>query len=459
MADEVTSARPSLAPAVVGVLVACAAAAVLTLADGLPVLARGPLGVLVAGVLVGAILASPEAGVYAVVATAPLRDLGQVWSGAPVTFMHVALAAGVLSWGWRALRGNTDERRAPGPLALALALPFVAALATMPTSLEAPKSAWYSLRLLGLWVGSVYVVSQVRTAERLRRTLAVLVGTGAALAALAMVQRTLPYSGLARIHVSTNVAGVDVVRPAAFYLDPNFLACLLAAAACAALVLVAQSPTWHRAAPWLAGAAVCLGGVLVTLSRTGIVVFAVGLAVVALTAPRRRRVVLVAAVVAVAVAGVLLVPLAVERALTIGDTGGDASIATRTLMLESTIDMLGEYWVRGTGLTAFEKAYPDYARAGAIERVTRPHQLPLAMWAEMGLPGLLAEVAIVIAAAWAFGLRKRQGWRVEDSAVLAVLAVLATGTLFQYFMYFEPFWFALALVAAMPDRKVVHART
>jgi O-antigen ligase len=187
-----------------------------------------------------------------------------------------------------------------------------------------------------------------------------------------------------------------------------------------------------------------------TLSRTALLSLALGAAVIALTAPKGRRLLVSAVLVGVLVLGVVAVPSSLSRIASLADVMKEPSLQTRVLMGKSMLHMLPKYWLTGTGLAAFEEAYPAYRYPGALARVVRPHQVPLALWVEMGLAGLAAGLAIVAGLVRALLLRRASGWRAEDSAVLVALVAMLVGSLFQYFCYFEPFWLVLALVAALP---------
>jgi O-antigen ligase len=107
--------------------------------------------------------------------------------------------------------------------------------------------------------------------------------------------------------------------------------------------------------------------------------------------------------------------------------------------------MIRDMPVFGTGLGAFDQAYPLYRRPGTLVKITKPHQLPLGLWAEMGLGGLLAELALAGAIAVTFVRRRPDGWTDLEALAAAGVAALLTQTLFQYYLYFEYPWLYLAL--------------
>lgn len=396
-------------------------------------------------------LLEPEGALYAFVITMPLREFGDVVPGHDVPFYAVAVVAGLLGSGLVALRRRPKATRRERPwLLAALLAPWLAGRISVATSLRPARSLSYSWRFAWLWLVSAMVWLQVTSVTRLRRTLVVFVAVGAALSAVVVCQSLDPYGLLGRTLVSTDVRGVDVVRPAAFYVDPNFLAVLLCATGLVGAAIAIAAPTWRRAVPWAAAAAASLAGMALTLSRTALLSLVLGAVVIALTAPKGRRLLVSAVLVGVLVLGVVAVPSSLARIASLGDVMKEPSLQTRVLMGKSMLKMLPKYWLTGTGLAAFEEAYPAYRFPGALARVVRPHQVPLALWVEMGLAGLFAGLVIVAGIVQSLLARRAAGWRAEDSAVLVALVVMLTGSLFQYFYYFEPFWLVLALVAALP---------
>ncbi|HZL06164.1 MAG TPA: O-antigen ligase family protein, partial [Coriobacteriia bacterium] len=245
------------------------------------------------------------------------------------------------------------------------------------------------------------------------------------------------------------VSGDLLVRPAAFFLDPNFLAGYLSVAALASLAFAIRVRRWPLSLPWLGAAGVCAAGMAITASRSGVVGFAAGALVVAATAPpRRRRVLLVAGLLIAIIAVPLLPGQIVERFTGLLTPQTEGSLATRSLMLESSVEMLGDHWLLGTGLGAFEVAYPPYRRPGALPRILHPHQLPLAIWVEMGLLGLLAGLAVVAGIVIAWRKAASRGYPAASAAAIGAVVALVVQSLFQYYLFFEYLWLFLGLLAA-----------
>lgn len=400
-------------------------------------------------VLLGAIgLLSTDAGLALLIIAIPFHDA--LTLGPPVvpfTAAHVLLGAVIIGWLVRIVRAGRVALPKPTALAIALSFPLLAALYSLPTSMAPAATAFESFRLLSLWLLALVVVSQASTPARARRLVGLLVAVACGMAAVAALQ----YQGVTIGSVATQglSSGDLLVRPAAFFLDPNFLGGYLSVAALAALALVVKSERWGNALVWLAAAGICMAGMAITASRSAVVGFVVGVAVVVATAPRKRRTALVVGGLLVAVVAFPLLPgQVVERFTGLLAPQAEGSLTTRSLMAESSVEMLGDHWVLGTGLGAYEAAYPPYRRPGALPRILHPHQLPLAMWVEMGLLGLFAEVGVVVGVVIAWRNASRRGYPGVSPAALAAVVALLVQSLFQYYLFFEYLWFFLALLAA-----------
>ena len=393
-------------------------------------------------------LLSTDAGLALLIIAIPFHDaltLGP--ASVPYTATHVLLGAVLIGWIARIVRTGRAALPRPTPLAIALSFPLLAALYSLPTSLAPGATAFQSLRLLSLWLLALVVASQASTAVRARRLVAILVAVACGMATVAALQ----YRGVDIGSVATQglFSGDLLVRPAAFFLDPNFLGGYLSVAALAALAYVVRSQRWATALVWLFAGGVCAVGMAVTASRSAAVGFLVGLIVVVATAPTKRRASLVIGVLVVAAMALPLLPgQVVERFTGLLAPQAEGSLTTRSLMIESSVEMLGDYWVVGTGLGAFEAAYPPYRRPGALPRILHPHQLPLAMWVEMGLLGLIAEIGLVVGILGAWRSAARRGYPGVSPAALAAVAALLVQSFFQYYLFFEYLWLFLGLLAA-----------
>ncbi|MHB1341576.1 MAG: O-antigen ligase family protein [Coriobacteriia bacterium] len=434
--------------AVLAIVVGITAALAYRLAGGQAALAiAGAIVALSAAVLV---LRRPGYGVIVMLLALPLDIAGRIIAEpVAVTVYHLSLLLMLASWTWAWLASPGEHRPRLSVLDIGMAALVGAAIWSLPGSLSPSVTLISITRLVFLWLFSLSVVNFVRSERDALRVVVTVVGTATASAALAFAQGRIPGLPIGTTHLDYNFGEVAQVRPSAFFEDPNLLGTFLSVAVIAALAKAIHARRWIDAVAWLGATVVCAVGLVVTLSRTAWVGVALGLVVLVLTAPRRRRVWLASAGMSIAVVAMIMAPGAiVSRAGSILDIERDSSIRTRYLMAGSTLEMISEEWVFGTGLGAYDRAYPAYRKPGALTSITKPHQLPLAMWAEMGILGLIAELLIVGGVVIVIRSRRHRGWNVYEALGVAGLLAVLLQSFFQYYLYFEYLWLFLALTVA-----------
>lgn len=410
--------------------------------------------VVVAAAVTVLVMRDTRVGLVLLLLVIPLDVAGRIiTSPLVITAYHAVLLLSLASWAWHLVRDRGRVHLELSPVHFGAFALLAAALWSLPFSLDRQATMIATIRL-GFAVALFMLFAHHLREERVAaRVIAALVATSAASSVLAVVQYFFPSLSVGKTH--TLGSGMDMVsRPAAFFSDPNYLAGLLSVGIVAAACRAAHARDLRAAAPWFLGAFVSSAGLMITLSRSGWVGVGIGLAVAALTSPRRRRRGFVALLLAAVALAVALSPgAAVDRLKSIGDVSADASVSTRWLMYGSTLDMFRDNWVFGTGLDAYEKAYPAYRRVGSRLDILRPHELPLSLPAQTGVVGLLAELAIVTGVGREVLRHRGREWGVWGSLSVAGLAALLAQTVFQYYLYFEYVWLFLALTvvaARMP---------
>ena len=386
----------------------------------------------------GPVLAA--AALFAVIA---LKDGVLLVEDSFVGLFHVVLAGAVLAALVRSARGGAPRRLRLEGLEWALGLVPVAALLSIPTSLAPGTSALYAARMTMLWVSALVVSRSLDEPWGLRVATAAFVGAATAVAVIGLAQWAIPGFSIGTVFGS---GGSEPIRPAGFYIDPNFYATHLTLASLAALWLAGSVRRW-----WVpvSAAVLMLAVVGLTLSRAAWVALAVGLAVLGAIGNRRVRIAVAGAAAAAAAGAVVLLGpgAALARLTSVFDVSGNASNATRLLMTRSSIAMIADRPVFGTGLEAFGLAYPGYALPGAQAGVTHPHQVPLAFVAETGVVGLIALVTVLVVGALALRAVGRSPSGVGGALAACMLAVVV-GSLFQYFLYYEVAWLLAGLLMA-----------
>lgn len=449
MSDAALKAAPGpldVRWALASVIVAGGAALALVIADSLLLGA----GILALATLVAATLWHPQVGAVALVLTMPLDIYGRVMtSPVTVTVFQLTLLLCLFSWAVHAL---TDESLRPrwSWLDLGFAALLFAALWSLPLSL-APSATAVAIARIGFLVALAVFYETILRNERLTVVVVgCVVATGVAMALLALAQYYLKGFDFGNVLMIHEGGGVYIRRPSGLFDDPNYLAAFLSLAGVTAAAMLVHSRRLLAAAAWTVGGLVCAAGMFVTGSRTALVGVAVGAAVVVGLAPPRRRVVTVALAVVVVAAAVALAPASLRyRVAEALSEDPDRSTSTRTGMYESAVEIAQERWVFGTGLAAFDRAYAAHRRLEARFDIAKPHQLPIAMWAEMGVAGLIAEVVLlggIVASFW----RRRPGWSwtAAETVAAACVASLLVQSLFQYYLYLEYLWLYLALAVA-----------
>jgi O-antigen ligase len=396
-------------------------------------------------------LTPAEAGVVALFPLIAAKDgLLLVREPVPVSLFHVVLALTVAAWAWQAIRNpQTRFQLRLAPLEAALALVVVAGLWSLPFSAQPGDTASYTARLLMLGVLAL-VIGRNSRAEARRVALIAFVASSTALAVFALAQWAIPTLAAGNAIVQA-IEGTTFRRPAGFYIDPNFMASHLVAAILVALAFTMRSSASRERVLFAGAALIMVAAVFVSYSRTAWMLLLIGVIVVLALSPGRIRRPIGFALLAVVVGGILLAgpALVAERLLSAVTFEGNLG---RYNLAASSVEMIADRPVFGTGLEAFDEVYPAYRRPGSDAFIVHPHQVPLGFVAETGVAGVLALLAVAGAAAAAARRRLAGGRAAADVAVVAVVAVLALGSLAQWVLYFEPLWMFLGLLA-IPSAK------
>ena len=408
-------------------------------------LAAGVVFALLAGVaFTAAVIWRVELGVIALLFTLPLDTFGRIPGLGSVTVYQLVLIVTLGAWGLQLM-----ARRRTISLSWAdagMGSVILAALWSYPHSLNQGGTLFAIVRLLFTWGFVLLVVSTITTEKWMRRVVWAFFVTALGAGLLAIAQQWLGVSfGAIKDYLALG-GSVSFSRAGAFFTDPNQLGTFMSVAVVFALALLVHERRRRLAFVWLGVAGVTGLALIASLSRTAWVGALLGVVIVVFTSPRDRRQAVVMSAVALGVVGALFgSPFLVERLLSAGDVSGDKSVATRYYMTQSTLSMIRDNPVWGTGLDAYPLAYPAYRLPGSSATIVELHQLPLAFPVEMGIGGIIAEVVLFASMLAPFIRRRRNGWTVWESATFAALLGVLVQTLFQYYLYFEYLWLVLAL--------------
>jgi O-antigen ligase len=322
--------------------------------------------------------------------------------------LYLVVAAGVLAFVVPALRADAQAWRSSGRpaagesrtwepgwlerlLALSVVLYGVQATYSADFDKALQQIAFFYVPFALLFV---LLAQVVWTPRLLRWCFGVLV-------ALALVFSGIGYVEYATRHIFLNpklIASNELhsyFRTNSVFFDPNIYGRFLVVAM---LAVAAAMLRTARARLVGAGAVVLLAlwaGLVLTLSQSSYVALLAGLATLALLHWGVRRVAIPVAV--VAAAGIALV-LVAPGAVGIDLKNLDSSTSGRSGLVEGGGRLFSERPVAGFGSGAFEHEYGLTHRTPGGETAIASHTIPITVAAEQGVIGLIAYVALLVAA-------------------------------------------------------------
>jgi len=204
------------------------------------------------------------------------------------------------------------------------------------------------------------------------------------------------YEGMTRHFIWRGYLAVgEIARVNATFVDPNIFARYLVLAIVANLILQYFSAVPWKRRVYFGSLLGLLGGLAITLSRSGVVTLVIVLVLLLLLIPRKqiiRPIVLIGLIGAVIVA---LQPTVWHRLLTFR-TGFGALDAQRAYLFKVSWAMFVDHPILGVGLGGFQKMFltPHYIIYKTfipyVEGVTVSHTTLLTIAAELGIIGLAA---------------------------------------------------------------------
>lgn len=323
--------------------------------------------------------------------------------------------------------------------------------------------------VLRLWLTAflfLIVYEAIRTPQQIRMILGAFV-VGATFAALYGVVATPDASQFA---YAAGSEGLN--RIAGTVGDPNVLAATLTGGLMIALAMgFAKGRSSAVRVVSLGAAFLCLSGVFLTGSRGGLVALAGAVLAAIALAPRRRALVAFIGVI-IALGGTFyftqLAPDAARERLSLADGG-----TGRTDIWKVGWRMVKDKPVTGVGAANFQISSIHYllVEPGALRDDTyvadKPavaHNAYLSVLAELGVPGLVFFMTIVIAsiacayrAAKEFGRRGDSGMELIAGSVSVALVALLAADMFVSEQYNKQLWLLMALGPAMLSVARGHA--
>ncbi|WP_223642313.1 O-antigen ligase family protein [Corallococcus sp. EGB] len=326
-----------------------------------------------------------------------------------------------------------------------------------PVSLE-PSATWRELaKHVAYLLTFVAAVQVCRARASRQRLLAVLTFTGAAVATVGLGHALSGVETLFGLRAYVH-ARPPLVTP---FGNPNHLAGFLGLCSTVAVGLALSKQPRARAWPFAMAALVSGAGVMLSLSRAGIVFFVFGQVLLAAWLMKQRREARTPARPAWGRGAAVL--LGLLATLSVG-----AYLAADQLWAEArTVDGVEslrhgkmEPWpmmaraarafpVSGMGRGAFEAAFPRYQTEPNPNTFTHPENEVLQVAAEWGVPGLL----LLGLGVWAFVKRvRREDHGPVELAVLSGVAALALHNLFDFSLELPACAVAVAVVLGAVSR-------
>ncbi len=418
--------------------------------DAPPEPVRWPPGVASRGILLGGggSAGGPERGT-----AARILQLAAVLTVAVASFEGYLLEFGstltkvpaallVAAWAWTRLRERRLPRRHP------VHLPLAALAVVVLASAAVHSGDTFTLEYLIRWCPFLLT----------------------AFVLLDVVSREVPV----RLLLGASVAGALVAAGGAVYSfavlgdlratgpleDPNDLAYVIVAALPLLVALTVRSgPAAGRRAGGVVlvvVAAVLVVGAAVTVSRGGALALAVAVVWLAVRRAVPKRVLLAAAGAVLAVGAVAVVALGPLVATALQQKGyiGSSNVDTRALRWQVALRMLADEPLLGVGPGGYRGNYMAASHnAELAEQTPVAHNMYVEVAAELGLLGLAAFAAVVVAALLAVERAVRRGGdRTIGLAVQASLISVLVASTFLSEQYYMPLWSTIAVACALDLR-------
>ena len=220
-----------------------------------------------------------------------------------------------------------------------------------------------------------------------------------------------------------------VTAPVVIYTNANDVALFLVPLiAIAGAMFLYSADQWQRVA---SGAFLVIASVatLLSFSRGGYLALAAVALGLALSHPRRWR--LLAAAVVVGAILVVIPPITHRIAVELDFSNGSNTLVGRFELWRVSLQMLQQHILFGAGLSGFAQAIAPFWNPTHTDRFIYPHNIVLTFWSETGLLGLASFAWIMITGfiqAWRGWRSDEAGWRpIELGIVLALVAVVVHG--------------------------------
>jgi len=341
----------------------------------------------------------------------------------PTTMLEIAIVLTVLVFALETWRGHHALKWRSAFTIPALLFILAGAISV----LVAPN------RTMGLGLYRAYIIEPIAFAFVLmhavttwRRALVVLSGLGVAGIVVGVANSIVVIAAL-RAHTYD----VTQTPPVVIYTTANALALFLGpliAVAASLFLYVSDRNVRIGSGVFLL---VAVPSMLLSFSRGGYLAMAVVAVALALSHPRRWR--LLAGLVVAGILLILIPPIRHRIEIEFQNVGGTTFFgrAGRLELWSATLKMLSHSPIFGAGLSGFADRIGPYWNANHPERFIDPHNIVLNFWVETGLLGVFAFgwlLVAVVRMAWEGWRRADAGWRpIFLGVLLAMVAIIVHG--------------------------------
>ena len=314
--------------------------------------------------------------------------------------LYAVIAAGTLSYAWRALREDGEDELVLEPLVRRLKWAFAAVLVLYGAQSIYSTDVEQAIKNVCLFYVPFallfLLLLEARWSRRLLRlSLEVTVGLALAFAAIGCVEFATGHLLITNEKVVEANDLLPYFRVNSLFFDPNIYGRYLALT----MILLAAVLLWtrrRRDVILIAGSLVLLWiGLVFSLSQSSFAALLIGLAVLAALRWKPWPVLAAAgAAAAVAVALVLFAPGALNL-----ETGSEAALdratSGRVDLIDGGLRMVQDRPVFGFGSGSYAERYRERERVSSEKVAAASHTIPLTVTAEQGVIGLAAYLVLV----------------------------------------------------------------
>jgi len=402
------------------------------------------------------ILIVPETGVLAIIFAAPFLGIiphPSIISAAMVMYVSFCYFL-------KLIRGKRSIRFEPLDCAAAVfwIMTLLGGFFTVDVSASLSYAVIYSVLMLSYFL----IANLMRTAEWIYRCVSAFISSSLIVSLYGIYQN---YLGTASVKwQDTEMFEGMAGRVTSFFDNPNVLAeYLIMTIPFSAALLFISKKNGSRILSLL----FCITGagcLIYTMSRGAWLGFMIGMLIFLIVYSRKTVVILILGVFSIPLLPFVLPEAIIKRFTSIGNIA-DSSTAYRVHIWQGCIDLLSDFLWGGIGVgkDAFAIVYPSYTLAG-IESAPHAHNLYLQTAIELGLPGLLVLIFIMILfarCAFSFFVQSAYSAKYDDTSkklrllgaaafcgTIAVAAQGMTDYIWYNYRIFLIFWLLIGFTAA-----------